>query len=86
MKLPSVLECAVTPVPDKVRGQAIKATIVLNKGYEPTEELKREMFIYFNHNLANYKRPRYIEFVKEMPKTTSGKIKRVDIKNKDWNK
>ncbi|MCI5726424.1 MAG: AMP-binding protein [Clostridium sp.] len=86
MKLPSVLECAVTPVPDKVRGQAIKATIVLNKGYEPTEELKREMFIYFNHNLANYKRPRYIEFVKEMPKTTSGKIKRVDIKNRDWNK
>ena len=86
MKLPSVLECAVTPVPDKVRGQAIKATIVLNKGYEPTEELKREMFIYFNHNLANYKRPRYIEFVKEMPKTTSGKIKREDIKNKDWNK
>ena len=48
--------------------------------------MKREMFIYFNHNLANYKRPRYIEFVKEMPKTTSGKIKRVDIKNKDWNK
>lgn len=84
MKLPYVLECAVTSVPDKVRGQAIKASIVLTEGTEGTEELKKEIFKYINEKIASYKRPRIVEFVEEMPKTTSGKIRRVEIRNSDW--
>lgn len=84
MKLPFVLECAVTSVPDKTRGQAIKASIVLTKGVLATEKLKKEVFSYINKNLASYKRPRMVEFVKDLPKTTSGKIKRVEIRKHDW--
>lgn len=84
MKLPYVLECAVTAVPDKVRGQAIKASIVLTQGTEGTEELKKEIFKYINEKIASYKRPRIVEFVDEMPKTTSGKIRRVEIRQNDW--
>ncbi|SES86940.1 AMP-binding protein [[Clostridium] polysaccharolyticum] len=84
MKLPYVLECAVTSVPDKTRGQAIKASIVLTKGVLATELLKKEIFGYINENLASYKRPRIVEFVKDLPKTTSGKIKRVEIRRQDW--
>lgn len=84
MKLPYVLECAVTSVPDKVRGQAIKASIVLTKGYSPTDKLKKDTMKYLKTNLASYKRPKYIDFVETLPKTSSGKIKRAEIKNKDW--
>lgn len=84
MKMPYILECAVTSVPDKTRGQAIKASIVLIKGIAGTENLKKEIFAYINKNLASYKRPRIVEFVKDLPKTTSGKIKRVEIRNSDW--
>ena len=84
MKLPFVLECAVTSVPDKTRGQAIKASIVLTKGALATEKLKKEVFSYINKNLASYKRPRLVEFVKDLPKTNSGRIKRVEIRNHDW--
>ena len=86
MKIPYVLECAVTSVPDKTRGQAIKASIVLTKGIEASEKLKKEVFHYINQNLASYKRPRIVEFVKSLPKTTSGKIKRVEIRQNDWAK
>ncbi|MEG1613025.1 MAG: AMP-binding protein [Clostridia bacterium] len=80
MEYPSVLECAVTGVPDPVRGQIVKATIVLIKGVEGTEELKKEIQTYVKHATAPYKYPRVIEFVSELPKTISGKIKRTEIR------
>lgn len=84
MKIPYVLECAVTSVPDKTRGQAIKASIVLTKGMAGSEKLRKEIFSYINQNIASYKRPRFVEFVKDLPKTTSGKIRRVEIRSSDW--
>lgn len=84
MKLPYVVECAVTSVPDPMRGQAIKASVVLTEDTAPTDALKKEMVRFFRANLASYKRPKVIEFVKELPKTVSGKIRRVEIKEKDW--
>ncbi len=80
MEHKSVLECAVTGVPDPVRGQAIKATIVLKSGYNGSEQLKKEIQDYVKHTTAPYKYPRVIEFVDKLPKTISGKIKRVDIR------
>lgn len=85
MKLPYVLECAVTSIPDPMRGQAIKASVVLTDDTAPSDALKKEMIRFFKANLASYKRPKRIEFVKELPKTVSGKIRRVEIKEKDWN-
>lgn len=84
MKLPYVMECAVTSVPDKVRGQAIKVSIVLTKGSEATEKLKKETMKYLKSNLASYKRPKFVDFVESLPKTSSGKIRRAEIKAKDW--
>lgn len=80
---PSVLECAVTGAPDPVRGQVVKATVVLSKGYRPSEELKKELQNYVKKNTAPYKYPRIVEFVDELPKTISGKIRRVQIRNQD---
>lgn len=79
---PSVLECAITGVPDPVRGQIVKATIVLQKKYSPSDELKKELQNYVKTVTAPYKYPRIIEFVDELPKTVSGKIRRVEIRNK----
>ena len=84
MKLPYVLECAVTSVPDKVRGQAIKASIVLAPGFVESERLHKDTMKYIKANLASYKRPKYVEFVPELPKTTSGKVRRAEIKARDW--
>ena len=84
MKLPYVLECAVTSVPDKVRGQAIKASIVLTKGTAVTDKLRKDTMKYLKANLASYKRPKVVDFVEELPKTSSGKIRRAEIKAKDW--
>ena len=86
MKLPYVVECAVTSVPDPMRGQAIKASVVLTEETDPTDALRKEMIKFFKINLASYKRPKIIEFVKELPKTVSGKIRRVEIKERDWAK
>jgi len=83
MEHPSVLECAVTGVPDPVRGQLVKATIILRGTYEPTDELKKELQVFVKNKTAPYKYPRVIEFVSELPKSISGKVKRVDIRNKD---
>ncbi len=83
MEHPSVLECAVTGVPDPVRGNLVKATIVLTKGYEPSEELKKEIQDYVKTHTAPYKYPRVIEFVDELPKTISGKIRRTEIRARD---
>ena len=83
MEHPGVLECAVTGVPDPVRGQLVKATIVLRGGYEPTEELKKEIQALAKKETAPYKYPRVVDFVDAMPKTISGKVRRVEIRNKD---
>jgi len=83
---PAVLECAVTGIPDPVRGQLVKATIVLREGYEGSDALIKELQNYVKHETAPYKYPRAVEFVKELPKSTSGKIKRVDIRNRDIEK
>ncbi len=76
MELPYVVECGVSAVPDPVRGQVVKASIVLTKGTEPTEELKKEIQNYVKSNTAPYKYPRVVVFKDELPKTISGKIQR----------
>ncbi len=80
---PSVLECAISAVPDPVRGQVVKATIVLTKDYAPSDELIRTLQDHVKRVTAPYKYPRIVEFVEELPKTVSGKIKRADIRKKD---
>ena len=76
MELPYVLECGVSAYPDEVRGQVVKASIVLVKGKEGTEELKKEIQDYVKKHTAPYKYPRIVEFKTELPKTISGKIQR----------
>lgn len=76
MELPYVLECGVSAAPDPVRGQVVKASIVLTKGTEGTEDLKKEIQNYVKHKTAPYKYPRIVVFKDELPKTISGKIQR----------
>ena len=76
MELPYVLECGVSAAPDEVRGQVVKASIVLVNGTEPTDELKKEIQRYVKEKTAPYKYPRIVEFRDELPKTVSGKIQR----------
>lgn len=83
MEHPAVLECAVTGKPDPDRGQIVKATLVLAKGYEPSEALVKELQNHVKKATAPYKYPRAIEFVSELPKTISGKIRRVEIRQRD---
>ncbi len=83
MEHPAVMECAVTGVPDEERGQLVKATIVLAKGYEPSDELQHELQAHVKKVTAPYKYPRVVEFVRELPKTISGKIRRVEIRAQD---
>ena len=85
MEHPAVLECAITGVPDTegVRGQLVKATIVLAKGYAASDELVKELQNYVKKTTAPYKYPRLVEFVDELPKTISGKIRRVQIREQD---
>ena len=80
---PSVLECAITAVPDPLRGQIVKATIVLTKSYTPSETLKKELQEHVKNATAPYKYPRIIEFVDSLPKTISCKVMRKDIRKKD---
>ena len=75
------MECAITGVPHPIRGQVVKATIVLAKGYTPSEELKKELQDHVKRQTAPYKYPRIVEFVDELPKTISGKIRRVELRN-----
>ena len=76
MEHPAVVECSVIGVPDSLRGQAIKAVIVLGQGYTPSKELELEIKDFCNQKLAEYKWIRIVEFVTEMPKTISGKIQK----------
>ncbi|MDR1408926.1 MAG: AMP-binding protein [Oscillospiraceae bacterium] len=80
---PAVLEVAVTGVPDEMRGNLVKATIVLRPGYEGTEELKAELQAFVKKETAPYKYPRLITFVSELPKTVNGKIRRAAIRAED---
>jgi len=80
---PSVLECAVTGAPDPIRGQVVKATVVLARGFAPSDELAKEIQDHVKKTTAPYKYPRRIEFVAELPKTLGGKIKRGMIRNND---
>jgi acetyl-CoA synthetase len=76
MEHPAVLECAVTAAPDPLRGQVVKATVVLTRGFAPSEELVHELQNHVKRVTAPYKYPRLVEFVGELPKTVSGKIQR----------
>ena len=78
-----MLECAITAVPDDLLGQIVKATIVLTKNYQPSDALVKELQNHVKKVTAPYKYPRIVEFVKELPKTTSGKIRRVEIREND---
>jgi len=80
---PAVMECAITAVPDEIRGQIVKATVVLTKDYSPGNDLVEELQEHVRKLTAPYKYPRIIEFVAELPKTISGKIRRVEIRDKD---
>lgn len=80
---PAVVEAAVTGVPDEVRGQVVKATVVLTDGFNPDDSLTTELQTHVKKVTAPYKYPRIIDYVSELPKTISGKIKRAEIRQKD---
>ncbi len=82
MELPFVVECAITGVPDPIRGQIVKATVVLTEGTVPSDELKKQIQTYVKENTAPYKYPRVVEFVDELPRTTNGKVRRVALRKK----
>lgn len=83
MEHPAVLECAITAVPDPDRGQIVKATVVVAKNYQPGDKLAKELQEHVKKVTAPYKYPRIVEFVTELPKTISGKIRRVQIREED---
>jgi acetyl-CoA synthetase len=85
MTHPAVVECAITGVPDEIRGQVVKATIILSREYKDKagDELVKEIQQHVKTVTAPYKYPRIIEFVEELPKTISGKIRRKEIRDSD---
>ena len=83
---PSVQEAAVVGSPDRIRGLIVKAFVVLNKGFEPSESLIKDLKTYVKRTTAPYKYPRAIEFVDELPKTISGKIRRSELREREQKK
>ena len=83
VKHDAVIECAVTAAPDPIRGKVVKATVVLAKGWKPSDELTKELQAWVKKETAPYKYPRIIEYVDELPKTVGGKIKRKLIRTQD---
>ncbi len=81
-----MLECAITAVPDPDRGQIVKASVILSRGYTGCDALVKELQDHVKRVTAPYKYPRVIEFVEELPKTISGKIRRVEIREGDVDK
>jgi len=81
---PAVVEAAAVAAPHKDRGEIVKAFVILAKGYAPSDELTKELQDHVKGETAPYKYPREIEYVSELPKTTSGKIKRAELKRKEW--
>jgi acetyl-CoA synthetase/medium-chain acyl-CoA synthetase len=81
---PAVAESAVVASPDDLRGEVVKAFVVLAPGYSASEELKKELQEYVKSVTAPYKYPRKIDFVNDLPKTISGKIKRSELKRREW--
>ena len=79
----SVRECAVTGVPDPIRGKAVKATVVLTQDFIPSDALTKELQQWVKNRTAPYKYPRVIEYVEELPKTVNGKIRRAVIRDAD---
>ena len=82
MEHPAVLECSVIGVPDPLRGQSIKAVVMLNSGYTGDRQMENELRNFANSRLAEYKWIRMVEFVTEMPKTISGKIRRNELRSR----
>jgi acetyl-CoA synthetase/medium-chain acyl-CoA synthetase len=80
------MESAVVACPDEIRGEIVKAFIVLTKGYQPSETLVRELQEFVKKYTAPYKYPRKIQFIDELPKTISGKIKRKELKLREFGK
>ncbi len=81
---PAVVEAAAIAAPDRTRGEIVKAFVILAEGYTPSDELVKELQEHVKRVTAPYKYPRAIEFVTELPKTTSGKIKRAELKRREW--
>jgi acetyl-CoA synthetase/medium-chain acyl-CoA synthetase len=81
---PAVAESAVIASPDQVRGAVVKAFVVLAPGYEPSDDLKKDIQDHVKQVTAPYKYPRKLEFVESLPKTISGKIRRVELRDREW--
>jgi len=81
---PAVAESAVVSSPDKTRGEVVKAFVILTPDHEPSEALTKELQNHVKKTTAPYKYPRKIEYVKELPKTISGKIRRIELRDSEW--
>ncbi len=80
IKHPAVAECAVSAAPDEIRGQVVKATVVLNSGWEPSDELAKDIQQFVKNETAPYKYPRIVEFAESLPRTINGKIRRSELR------
>jgi acyl-coenzyme A synthetase/AMP-(fatty) acid ligase len=81
---PAVAESAVVSSPDETRGEVVKAFVILAPNYKPSDELVKEIQDHVKKTTAPYKYPRKIEFVEELPKTISGKIRRIELRDSEW--